>query len=203
MADATLATIEAALFARLQTRLATASPAGPFATVDRLAVDNGSTLDVRSTLAPLGVVPAALLAFEGETYAPEATTLNRHVTSWVGRSTWRILVIASDLRGDPTAATAATTGLYALVSDVTAALAGLPIADTWHRHRAMLLDTRPLSVARGQYVYQVRLAVERALESVPFAAVTQALLGIDGDVNQQGTADAATNPLVEFDASTT
>ncbi len=205
MTAATLDSIDESLFAAVSGLLATAMPAGPFAQATRFVGEGGVAADRRVALAPGSNVPAVMLAFERETFRAETRTNGGDLVVTVGRSTWRLFVVASDLRGDAAAVKgSASTGVFALTSAVTAAVAGLPIAGTYRNRRAELLDAVPAIVRRGEYVWVVRVAVERALESVPETDTSVDLLGIDADVNLTGTADDPPSPfeLDQFTADT-
>jgi hypothetical protein len=196
MPAATLDTIEAVLFAQLETLLATATPAGPLARVARFAGEIGRDRAVDA--AALGVTPAALLAFESE--APEeAIDVAGGPAAFVLRSTWRVYVVASELRGhDEAVKGSSTTGVYSLVHQVQAKLAGLVIDGLWHSGRVDLLDARPFYVTRGTYVYVVRVAAQRELAAVAQADTSSPLAQIDGDLNLRGGVDTPPDPLTEF-----
>ncbi len=208
MPQATLDSTEAALYAQLGTLLATAVPAGPFAHLARFAIERGAAdtrTEHRGALAPQGRTPAVLLAFERETFRADVETSHLRRVTHVGRSVWQVWVVASELRGDDAATKgSSTTGVYALVSAVTAALAGLAIADTYRGHRVELLDASAAVARRGQYLSVVRVASERLVESVAIVDDSVDLLGIDGDVNlMPDSGDAfSPNPFGEFDADT-
>jgi hypothetical protein len=202
---ASLDDIEAGLFAALGTLLETALPAGPFKQTLRFAGEpQQQGRDKRVPLAPQGRVPAAMLAFEREVYAADAHTLGKKPTGFVGTSTWRVFVVASELRGDDAATKGSvTTGVLALASAVIAATAGLAIAGLYRGSRVELIDTVPLVVQRGQYVWLVRLAAARFVDRVQ-VDTSVALERIDIDVNKRPEGDAAfPNPLDRAQVDTT
>jgi hypothetical protein len=201
MAAATLDTIDAALFAQLATLLTTASPGGPLAQVLRYAGTTGADKGV--PVAPQGVVPAAMLALEGEDYDVAVGHSGQHPALFVATSTWRVFVVTSELRGHAAAVKgSATTGAYAIATAVAGALAGLVIDGLYRGGGVTLRGLRPVHVKPGQYVYLLRLEAARAIEAVTPADDSVDLEGIDGDVNLKSLADTAPNPLVEFDADT-
>jgi hypothetical protein len=212
--QATIDSIEAALFAQLATLLATASPTpGPFAHLARFAIERGAAdtrTEHRGALAPQGKVPAALLAFEREQFRAEVDTSHLRRVTTIGRSTWQVWVVASELGGDAAAVKGgATTGVYALASAVCAALAGLPIADTHRGHRVELLDVSAAVARRGQYIAVARVASERLVESVALPDDSVPLTGIDADLNlvdadgADPTLDGAGTPFAQLSADTT
>jgi hypothetical protein len=205
MADpATLDDIAAALYTQLATLLATATPtAGPFKHVEHFASET-----VRDRTVPkggMGSTPAALLAFERETYEPDEESLAQGALGFIGTSVWRIFVVASEVRGHVQALRgASTTGVYTLDSRVIAAVAGLAIAGLYDSSRVMLVDSTPARVKPGEYVHVVRVSARRFVDVVERADDSVDLDGIDADINLGGTPDGeAPNPLTQFQADTT
>jgi hypothetical protein len=201
---ATLDTVEAAAFTQLETLLATASPAGPFAQVVRFASDTP-----RETTVPKearGATPAILLAHERDVFSVESDGefLGQGQTAFVATSTWRVFVIASELRGhDPAVKGSSTTGVYSLVSQVLGALAGLVIADLYQSERLVILDAQPVRVKPGEYVWLVRVSARYEVCSVAPEDESVDMTRIDGDINLGGTpAGEEPNPVTGFQAST-
>lgn len=199
---ASLDDIEAAIFLALERMKATD---GPFATVDRFHGELQSrAADGRAAKAALGAMPAAMFAFERETYARAAKTLALQQTTFVGTSIWRVFVCASELGGDAIAVKggATTLGLHALVSMVVAACGGLAVDGLYRAERVNVLDAAPVRSRRGEYVTLVRLSARREIEAAEVEDDTLPLNEIDADVDVYGETDAAAVPIVVFKADT-
>lgn len=186
MADATLDDIRDAIMARLQTL-----SGAPFAYVGEWA---GEVSAQRVDLAAVGNTPAVQLAFGGEDYEVDVGTMALGQAQWVGTSQWIVYVTATDMRSTPeTAADGTSSGLLGCMNTVTAALAGLPIANLYQSQRLGLKQWRPRFVRNGVYVYALQCTAERTIVSTPTATVSQALTEIRGDANMTGTTDPDPN----------
>jgi hypothetical protein len=160
-------------------------------------------------LEPKGGTPALMLAHERESFDITAgvRTLALDTASLVATSTWRVFVAASELRGHAQAvkgsSSPAVTGVYALVSAVIAALAGLPIAGLYGSERLHLVDAQPVRVARGEYVWLVRVSARYEVCAVPYTDDSEDLLEIAGGVNVADADEGAAGvPVTEFTADT-
>lgn len=202
MAQATIDGIDAAIVTQLNTLLTTASPAGPLVTVERYAGE--IVRNQNPGVQILSRTPAALLALEGEQYAADdrVETLRLGTVAFVGRSTWRVYVVASELRGhDEAVKGSSTTGLYSLLTQVVSKLAGLVIPGLYQTNRLEILDIRPHFIKPGSYIYLVRVAADREISAVT-PAVTTNPLTIQADLNltpsQGDPIPAAANPLARI-----
>lgn len=197
---ASLAAIDTALLAALSP-LAAGPPTtlAPFALVGRYA---GPVTE--EALREAGAQwPCALLRFDQETAA-------RVVEVWSGDSddkavaSWTVLVGVEDPASldDAMNSAAPRTGSLQLVGFVLSACNALVVADTWQGLTIRYAETRAELIKRGSvYVWGVRFETRRAVETATNpdpAADLPYVNPIDGDVNLEGTADAAPNPLVQF-----
>ena len=167
MPSATLPEIEAALLARLRTRLRTATPPGEFANVDRWPGQFSAESEIDA--ATLGKAPAALLAYEGfsvdgpngelaETILDDGETVLRHA--------FLVCVIIKDHR--PNAARSVQSnvgqpGILACDSAVIAALAAVRIPGLYQGESVRLSGARPWKTLPGGGVAHLVRVTARAL----------------------------------------
>lgn len=149
--------------------------------------------------------PCALVRFNGETSTRVVKTWGGD-TEETGTASWDVLVACEDpqsidsgMRG-----TASAPGLLRLVDAALAAVNALAVTGLFQYQPVRYVATRPELVVRNAvYVYAVALeAVREAPQATnPDPAASLPYVNpIDGDVNLEGTADAAPNPLVQFES---
>jgi hypothetical protein len=210
MADTTLVTAEAALFAAL-TALQTTDPAGPtdaqpFALVGRYS----GPVDPETGIAEAAAQwPCALLRWNGETSTREVDTELEGVQDRAAAS-FDVLVGLEDPRSidDAIAGAAGVPGLLALVGAVIAACNGLaldlatPASETLRLRRARYTGARNEWIRRGAvYVMAVGFEVLRAAETATDPADTSPALTVQADVNllSGDTTDVyAPQPIAQF-----
>lgn len=200
---ATLAAIDAALYTALVATMhtGTATDALPFSLVARYA---GEVTEDRLREA-CAQFPCALLRADAN--AGTRTVDAYEDVEDVGTESWTVLVGVEDPREIADAISATTTGvpgILTLTERVMEVLNGLILDGTWidRRVRCVAYNT-PVLVDRGAlYVYSLRFEVRRPLPQVtPTTAqlgTGQTLTQIAGDVNLEGTADAAPNPITQL-----
>lgn len=202
MADATLDSIEDALFTALESLLK--KNGGTVATVARYAGQVTAKRGVDDVT--LGAAPALLLACPGgeasETESRE--TLLEGVGEVVDRDTWLVYVIVADARGDEAAVKGATgqSGLYRLISLVQRTLHGLEIDGLFQGHPVRYANWRwhDATVAGSQYVAVVRFLTDIAIDAPDsLEDATAQPLSIDARVQKRGgIEDAESASDVEF-----
>lgn len=199
MGTVTLAAIDAAIFAALAALQHSGTPdtAHPFAYVGRFA----GNVEGRSIREVCAQYPAALLRFDR---APATRTVNA-VEGVEDRATavWTVLTALEEPReiDDAIAATdPLVPGALALVDAVTGAVNGLVIDGAWFDRRVRVVELgSPDLIVRGRvYVHATRLEVLYVLSQVTPPDPSVPLVQIAGDVNLEGTADDAPNPIDSF-----
>lgn len=199
---ASLADIDTALLAALSP-LAAGPPTtlAPFALVGRYA----GPVTEETLREAVAQWPCALLRFDQE-------TSTRLVEVWSADSddraigSWTVLVGVEDPASldDAMNSAAPRTGSLQLVAFVLAACNALLITGSWQGLTVRYAETRAELIKRGAvYVWGVRFEVRREVETatnVDPAALLPYVNPIDGDVNLEGTTDAAPNPLVQFES---
>jgi hypothetical protein len=196
--SASLADIRAAMLARLNTLLAAAPTPGPLASVTHFAGE--VTREKGPSHNVLGAAPGAVLAFAGETFVPDAESLDLGELGFVGTSTWRVYVVARDLRANTDAASDATaSGIDALVNAVVAALAGLDIAGLYRSSRLRPTKSAPFYMKPGTYVYACEFSARRWVDAVDATDTSTPLTEIHVGINEVGTPDTPPNPLDTLD----
>jgi hypothetical protein len=202
MADATLATIRAALLARLNTLHATAG--GPLRLVDDWAAHAGPGPEGLTLAgAVLANAPAALVSLVQET-TPGGFESIQGQGETVGTSAWDVVLVTTDTRpvGDAVGGTTGIPGLYALVSQVAAKLSGLAITGLYRAKRLDYEEARWFAVVpRKFYAMALRFAARRAIIEDADPVAGDLLETIHGHVNVAGVSGAAT-ALDEFNADT-
>lgn len=201
---ATLADIDAALYTALSACQHTGTPSAnlPFALVARYA---GPT-DPKSIREVVGQYPCALLRWE-----QGATTRTVDVVEGIddtGTERWSVLTALEEPRDidDAIASTNANApGALMLVERVMAVLNGLIIDGLWRDRRIRVTEYGvPELVTRGVvYVHATRFEARRELpQATPTVAQAGTAIDLDqiaGDVNLEGTADAAPNPMAQLE----
>lgn len=199
---ASLADIDTALYTALDALDAGPPTASqPFAMVGRYA---GAVTE--EGLREVGAqYPCALLRFDGE-------TSTRVVEVWSADSddraigSWTVLVGVEDPTSLDNAINSAVprSGYLQLVGAVLSACNALAVTGTWQYLTVRYAELRPELIKRGSvYVWAVRFEVRRQPETATNtdpAASLPYVNPIDGDVNLEGTSDAAPNPLVQFES---
>lgn len=202
--SATLATIDAALFAALSPLLTT-DPAGitdarPFACVARFVGD--LTAD---TLQQLGAqYPACLLRFDGESDTRDIDVVSGD-SEEKGAAQWSVFIVVSDPRtpDDIIVGASGVPGALTLAGQVLGACNALHIAGLWNNRRVRYVDARPALVRQAAvYVLALRFEALREVEQAVLTSTSVPLTSIRGNVNLTGTSDPAPNPVEIFDADT-
>jgi hypothetical protein len=197
VSDATLESIEAALF----TKLLTLKP-GTFKCVGRF---DGDATQEALAQACNGVTPAALLSCESdEPIAGTAVeTLVQGTVGQESRATWRVLVILEEPRGDAQAVQTVGTkpGFLALQKAVREALAGLEIEGLTGDGVATYAGSRRTRTDHGMlYVRELRFRTDYPSDPAEPAITGAPLDRIDADLNLVGEAETPPNPLATFRA---
>lgn len=178
MPPATLAAIEDAILARLRTRLASVTPGAEFATVDRWAGTFSQDSEVDQ--ASFGILPAAILAYEGTTTdgtngAVVETILGD--TEVVERHGFVVCVAVADL--DTVAGTVqggpAAPGLLACGDAVRAVLGRLRLPGLYRDEGLRLGTARPWRSLRGAFVAHLIRFTARTLLGGDLADDTESL----------------------------
>lgn len=198
----TLAAIDAALYAALAVTQhnGTATDAAPFALVGRYAGE----------LTPDGIreasaqYPCAFLRWDSGAATRTVDAVEGVEDAAV--ETWTVLVAVEEPRAIDDAISATATlapGALTLIDAVLGACNGLVFDGAWRDRRVRCAGYAPALVKRGEvYVYAVRFEAKRALPqlalTVAQAGTGQDLTQIAGDVDLEGTADTAPNPIVQF-----
>lgn len=196
----TLAQIDAATFTALSAgqHSGTPSAAAPFALVGRFAGEvDDKTIDEAAAQ-----WPCAFLRFDGEsdTSSVQVVDGSQEIAS---EAAWTVLVGVEDPRSIDAAISGASgvPGALTLVDRVQALCNGLILSDSLRYRRLRCTGVTPALIRRGiVYVYAVRFVALRALPEVAPTNEEPVLTAVVGNVNLEGTADDAPNPLVMFDA---
>ena len=206
---ATLASIDTALYGAVSALgcpvNGIVSDAQPFALVARHA--GPLTVDTLQHVGPQ--YPCALVAFDAE-------SATRAVDSVGGESDdravgeWVVYVATEDPRAvdDAVQGAAGVPGALALVGQVIAVANGLVVDGTYRNRRLRYAGTRAHLIQLGEvYVYAVRFEALRDAEfydaATPATAAAADMTDVRANVNLLEQPDAATNPVVVFDADTT
>jgi hypothetical protein len=198
----TLDALEAAVFARLQTRAANGAAltaSVPFRSVARWA---GEVTAEEIAEGHLGSCPSALLAYEGSQAVVAGDrqfvhTLG-HDVEVVERHIFRVYVTVQDTRGDTATLKGGTgtPGIYACTQAVAEALAGWRIAGLQGGGVLALIDRVPWRIARGESRTDVvRFAALATLpETTEVTAGARPLSRVDATVRHE-EADVDSLPI--------
>lgn len=200
---ATLSAIDTALFNALAAGQHTGTPTAntPFALVGRYAGEVSEDGIVEAC----AQYPSAFLRFDGGASTRTVDALEG--TEDAGLESWTVLVCLEDPRIVDEATQGSsplTPGFLPLIERVLALCNGLVFDGAFRDRRVRVAEYgRPVLIKRGSlYVYSVRFECRRPLPAVALttaqAGTGQDLLAIAGDVNLEGTTDAAPNPLVQL-----
>lgn len=201
--SATLAAIDAALFAALTPLLATSAPSDalPFACVARFVGDM-----TRDALQQFGAQqPACLLRFDGESDARDVDVVSGD-SEEKGAAQWTVFIAVEDPRSPDDTIQGATgvPGALTLAGQVLSACNALALAGLWRGRRVRYVDTRPaLVVPASAYVLALRFEALRVVEQATTTQTSHQLTNVRGDVNLTGTADPPPSPFETFNAPTT
>lgn len=201
---ATLATIDAALYAALTPLLITGSAgitdALPFATVARFVGDLSA-----ESLQQIGAqYPACLLRFDGEGSDRDISVISGD-SEERGRAQWTVFVAVSDPRSPDDVIVGATgvPGALTLAGQVLTACNALFVTGLWNNRRVRYADSRPALIKPASvYVLAMRFEALRAVEQATTTQTSVVLTSIRGDENLTGTADTPPDPFLTFDADT-
>ena len=200
---ATASTIDTALYAALALgqHTGTSTADTPFALVGRYAGEV-SEAGIQEACAQY---PSAFLRYDG---GASLRTLDAvEGTEDAGLESWTVLVCLEEPRSVDEAVQGSavlTPGFLPLIDRVIALCNGMVFDGAFRDRRVRVAEYgRPVLIRRGSlYVYSVRFECRRVLPSVALtvaqAGTAQDLLEIAGDVNLEGTDDAAPNPLVQL-----
>ena len=202
MADATLASIDAALYTALATLVATPlTTSAPFGSLIRFVGP------VPGEGLPAAKFPCVALRFDEETADFDVDTVADAESRSV--ATWSVLVQVTDPQDIDrgmvgTGAGAGQTGILRLVVTVQGALNALVLEGAYRGRRLKYTGTRPEAIVRnGVYVYAVKFAARLLPPLAPTPDDSHDLDEVRADVNLEDTDDAAPNPVVQFIADTT
>ena len=205
MANATLASIDSALYAALSA-LVSGPPveATPFAVCARYA---GPVTTKGLSNVCREQYPAVLLRFDREPVTRDINTWG-NTTEEVGDSSWSVVVVAEDPReiDDGVIGSTAAPGALRLMDTALAAVNSLLITDTYQGIPAAVTEVAPEMVIDGVvYAYAARLTVRRVMPQAtntdPAADLpyVQPMIGGIDLIDGQGDTDDV-NPLVTFQA---
>jgi phage gp37-like protein len=197
-----LVDIDGALYTALAVtqHAGTATDAAPFAIVTRYAGEL-SEEGIREVVAQY---PAAVLRWDAGVGARSIDAVEG--VEDVATEAWTVFVALEESREMDSALSATNTGApgaYTLIERVLSACNGLVTDGLWRDRRVRAVAWGPALIKRGVvYVYSVRFEARRVLPqlalTVAQAGTAQTLTQIAGDVDLEGTADAAPNPIVQF-----
>jgi hypothetical protein len=202
MADATLASIDAALYAALATLVATPlTTSAPFGSLIRFVGP------VPGEGLPASKFPCVALRFDEETADFDVDVLADAESRSV--ATWSALVQVTDpqdidrgMVGNGTGA--GQTGILRLVVAVQGALNALVIEGAYRGRRIKYTGTRAEAIVRnGVYVFAVKFAARLLPPLAPTPDDSHDIDEVRADVNLEGTTDAAPNPVVQIISDTT
>lgn len=190
--------IEASLFARLQTLLTTASPAGYVAAVVRVAGDRESIAKLEQEAQVTSNVVA--LALDRRTPVASISVRRGAAAQTIFAARWRVVILVRDTREQSPALSDANTGVYALMDAVTAALAGYKCDGLWPRERVRPApENGDIKHKPGRYVATLFFETRYAVHAPELTVTTEEPLVIHGDVNLIPAVDTAPNPLTEVE----
>lgn len=194
---ATLETIGAALLAKLQTLLNTATPAGPFALAGWFAGSPTQEALAQACTAQ----PAALLAFESEEPVPGTTvaTTSGGLMEQDMRAIFRIYLVLNDAREDAQAESGAT-GMPVLIKAVKAAFSGLVIADLSDlRDTVYYAGTKEARTERGVlYANVMRFTADYPSDVADSTVTGTPFERFDADIDLVDTDGDPQNPLAQI-----
>ncbi len=193
-----LRTIEASLFAQLETLLTTADPAGYVAAVvrvvgvresqakleqERQTTDNVVVL-TRERTSPIGRKGISTLA--------GASSRSRMLTRW------RVSILVRDLRQHGTALTEENTGLLALVDAVTTCLEGFEAAGLAPNTRVRFAGDEPDRHKPGRMIATLFFETEHSIDGPDTSEEGEEPLVVNADVNLEGQEDTEPNPVAQL-----
>lgn len=200
----TLHALRTAIKTRCAELLTSASTPGPLVSAVSYAG--------RATRAPLhlaGDLPGVLIWLEREIYSAEksagaARSLYK-VESTNAESTWVVAcIVEANRENEVVADDSASDSLDTVVDAVLAKLAGFYVAGLLNGQSLRLVDSVPLEVeAGGLIVHEIRLKAVRAIAASNSFGEGESPLVIRGNENLLDQTDAATNPVVVFEADPT
>jgi hypothetical protein len=193
-----LRTIEASLFAQLETLLTTASPGGYVAAVARVAGDRES----QAKLEAAALVSDNLVAIGRERSSPirreGVSTLAGASSRTVSLTRWRVKVLVRDLRAQADVLTAENTGFYALIDAVTACLEGFEAAGVLPNTRVQFAGDEPDKHKPGRYIATLFFETRHAIDAADSADEGEEPLLVNADVNLEGQEDTEPNPVAQL-----
>lgn len=194
-----LRTIEASLYAQLETLLTTASPAGYVDAVVRVAGDRETQAKLESEAQVTNNVVA--LALDRRTPVSEVNVRRGAAQQIIFAARWRVSIVVKDQGTFADSLTTANTGVYALMDAVTAALSGFKCAGLWPRERVRPSpENGDIKHRPGRYVATLYFETRYAVHAPETTVTTEEPLLIHGDINLIPAADTAPNPLTEVEA---
>lgn len=193
-----LRTIEASLFAQLETLLTTASPGGYVVAVARVAGDRES----QAKLEAASMVGDNLVALVQDRSAPADAIHNSRGASQqtLIAARWRVRVLVRNTASVDAALSDANSGVYALQDAVIGALVGFKAAGLQRNERVRFVGTEPLLHKPGRFIATVIVETRYAIQAPEPVTTTEEPLLIHGDINLIPAADTAPNPLTEVEA---
>lgn len=194
-----LRTIEASLYARLQTLLTTASPAGYVAAVVRVAGDRETQAKLEQDAQITSNLVA--LALDRRTPVSEVNVRRGAAQQIIFAARWRVVIVVRNQVTHEHALATANTGVYALMDAVTEALSGFKCAGLWPRERVRPSpENGDIKHRPGRYVATLYFETRYAVHAAETTVTTEEPLLVHGDINLIPAADTAPNPLTEVEA---
>ncbi len=194
-----LRTIEASLFARLQTLLTTATPAGYVEEVVRVAGDRESQAKLEQESQVTKNLVA--LALDRRTPVSEVNVRRGAAQQTIFAARWRVSVLVRDQGTFEQILTDENTGVYALMDAVTEVLAGYKCAGLWPRERVRPApENGDVKHRPGRLVATLYFETRYAVHAPETTVTTEEPLLIHGDINLIPAADTAPNPMTEVEA---
>lgn len=192
-----LRTIEASLYARLQTLLTTASPAGYVAAVVRVAGDRETQAKLESENPTTANLVA--LAFDSMRAAEVVSTARGASQQTLMAARWRVRVVVRDVRGAQSGPlTEANTGLYALIDAVNGALTGYAATGLKPGERVRFAGLESVLHKPGRYIASVLFETRYAAVGIDRAETIESPLLINADINLESGADTEPNPVAQL-----
>ena len=191
-----LRTIESSLYTRLQTLLTTASPPGYVAAVVRVAGDRETQAKLESESPTTTNVVA--LAFDRMGPVETVSTARGAAQQTLMAARWRVRVIVRDVRAQVDALTTASTGLYALLDAVIAALTGYAATGLKPGERVRFVGLESVLHKPGRYIASALFETRYALVGIDRTETTESPLLILADINLESGSDAEPNPVAQL-----
>lgn len=193
-----LRTIEAALYARLQTLLTTASPAGYVAAVVRVAGDREAQAKLEQDAQVTSNLVALALDRTKSQRAAGVTTLTGASSRTEYLTRWRVKILVRDTTTFEHALTTANTGLYALMDAVLGVLDGFEASGIAVNTRVRFAEDESARHKPGRYIASLFFETRHWHDADDTTATGETPLVVNADVNLEGQEDTEPNPVAQL-----